>query len=147
MNIRKIDHSALRTNQVFIISLLILSFVLTIPALVAFVATVMLVGTVFPQTGLFKRIYKHILKPAGFIHPDVREDNPEPHRFAQGFGGVVTLIGVILLSANLAIIGWALVWLVVALASLNLFTGFCVGCCLYYQLSKRNVPGFSAQPI
>ena len=86
--LRKVDHSALRTNQVLIIFLLALAFVLDTPIIVAFVAAVMVIGAIFPQLRLFVRVYKHILKPAGLIKPDVVNDNPEPHRFSMSLGGV-----------------------------------------------------------
>ena len=42
--IRKVDHSALRVNQAFIIGLLVLAFVLDSLSLVLLVGAVMLVG-------------------------------------------------------------------------------------------------------
>ena len=81
------------------------------------------------------------------MKPDVIEDNPEPHRFAQGFGGTVLTVGVIALLVGQSLLGWALVWLVIALAALNLFLGFCAGCFVYYQLNRLGVPGFRYGPI
>lgn len=144
---RKVDHSALRTNQAFIISLLILAFVLTAWPLVAFVSAVMLIGTLFPQAGLFKLVYFKVLKPAGIVKPDVKVDNPEPHLFAQLLGGIFTLLSTLALIVGGSVIGWGLAWLVVALAALNLFAGICVGCIFYYQLNRLGVSGFSRAPI
>ncbi|MCP5099001.1 MAG: DUF4395 domain-containing protein [Chloroflexi bacterium] len=144
---RKVDQSALRTNQAFIITLLILAFLLDSVWLVLFVGVVMLVGTAVPQLSLFKQIYLTVLRSNGLIKPDVITDNPEPHRFAQGFGGVVVAAAVIALIAGQSTIGWAFVWLVVALAALNLFLGFCAGCFVYYQFNRLGVPGFARSPI
>ncbi|MDX2137741.1 MAG: DUF4395 domain-containing protein [Chloroflexota bacterium] len=144
---RLVDHSALRTNQAFIIGLLIAAFVLNVPLLVAFVAAVMLIGTALPNAGLFKQVYAALLKPQGWVKPDVKLDNPEPHRFAQGVGGTVLLIAVVLFLLNLPAIGWALTWVVVALAALNLFAGICVGCLMYYQLHRLGVRGFDRAPV
>lgn len=91
-------------------------------------------------------MYAGFLKPRGIVKPDVIADNPQPHVFAQGMGGTVLLIGVIAFALNGALIGWALTWLVVALAALNLFGGFCAGCFVYYWLARLRVPGFVAQP-
>ncbi|NPV69002.1 MAG: DUF4395 domain-containing protein [Anaerolineae bacterium] len=144
---RRVDHSALRTNQAFIIGLLALAFLLNAPVLVAFVAAVMLIGTIWPGAGLFKRVYQHVLRPAGLVRPDVRPDNPEPHRFAQGLGGVFTALGVLALALGASIPGWALTGLVIGLAALNLFAGWCAGCTLYYWLARLGVPGFDRQPV
>ena len=86
---RLVDRSALRVNQAFIIGLSMLAFVLNSPLVAALVAAVMLVGTAWPRLALFQAIYRSALRPTGLVKPDVIEDNPEPHRFAQGFGGTV----------------------------------------------------------
>ncbi|CAG0933477.1 hypothetical protein TFLX_03068 [Thermoflexales bacterium] len=139
---RKVDHSALRTNQAFIIGWLIVAFVLDAKWLVALVAAVMLIGTLFPKIALFKEVYRYILKPAKIARPDVRVDNPEPHLFAQGVGGVFLLAATLAFSANAPVVGWVLAWLVVALAALNLFAGICVGCLMYYWFNRLGLPGF-----
>lgn len=143
----KVDHSALKVNQTLIIALLALAFVFNSVWLVVFVAAVMLIGTIVPELALFKRIYRHILRPARLVKPNVIIDNPEPHRFAQGFGGVVLLIAIAALFAGASVAGWALVVLVIVLAALNLFLGFCAGCFVYYQLNKLGVPGFARAPM
>lgn len=129
-----VDHAALRVNQTFIIALLALAFVLDWLWLVGFVALVMLVGTAVPQAALFKRIYRHILRPAGLVKPDPLQDNPAPHQFAQGMGGTVVLLAMLALWLGYTLAGWILVGVVIFLAALNLFVGFCAGCFIYYQL-------------
>lgn len=147
--VRKVDYSALRTNQAFIIVLLVTAFIINtnIWWLVAFVSAVMLIGTAFRGAGLFKRIYRHILKPSGLLKPDVVTDNPEPHNFAQGLGGAFLAGSTAALLLGAPVVGWILAWIVVALASLNLFGGFCVGCFMYYQLNRLGAPGFTRSPI
>lgn len=140
----KVDHTAIKTNQAVIILLNIIAFIINAPWLAGIVALVMIIGTLLKSPG-FKFVYR-ILKSAGLAKPDVLIDNPEPHRFAQGFGGVVMLAGTVSLFAGVTILGWGLVWLVIALAALNLFGGFCVGCAVYYWLSRLNLPGFTKSP-
>jgi hypothetical protein len=142
MTDRKVDHSALRTNQAFIIGLLLIAFVLDARWLVAFVSAVMLIGTIFPKVALFKAVYWYFLKPAQIARPDVRRDNPEPHLFAQGVGGTFLLVATAAFLANLPTLGWALSWIVVALAALNLFAGICVGCLMYYWFNRLGLRGF-----
>jgi hypothetical protein len=145
MTLAKVDHGALRTNQTFIISLNILAFVLDQPWLAILVGLMMALGTLFGVPG-FGFLYRRLLRPLNLVQADIFEDNPEPHRFAQGFGAVVTLGGGLALLAGAAGLGWSLVWLVVALAALNLFAGFCVGCAFYYWLVRLRVPGFVKPP-
>src|SRR5512140_2897478 len=145
LSLQNVDHGALKANQIVIIVLNLIAFILNMPWLVAFVAAVMLVGTTMSIPG-FMVVYKYLIKPSKLVKPHVLLDNPEPHRFAQGFGGVVMLIGTISLFAGLPVLGWALVWMVAALAALNAFGGFCVGCFIYYWLGRLGLPGFSKHP-
>jgi len=142
----QVDHTAIRTNQASIIGLSLTAFILDLPVLVGVTGLVMLLGTLFKQPG-FGFLYHKILGPAGFLQPDVVQDHPEPHRFAQGVGAVFLLAGTLALAFSLSLLGWILVWVVIALASLNLFGGFCVGCAMYYRLSRMNVPGFVKSPL
>jgi len=143
---RRVDHTAIRVNQAFTIVLLAAAFVLDTPALAAFTAAAMLISALFPPLGVFTRVYRHILRPAGIVRPDVIADNPEPHRFAQGLGGTVVALGTAARIAGTSL-GWLLAGLVIALAALNLFAGWCAGCTLYYWLNRLGVPGFDRSRI
>jgi hypothetical protein len=113
--LRKVDHSVLKVNQAVIIILLIAAFVVNVPWIVAAVSLIMLIGTAIARPGFFF-IYTGLLKPLGIVKPHVLADNPEPHRFAQGFGGVVSAASAaILLLGGSTVVGWALAWLVVVL--------------------------------
>ena len=144
-SLQKVDHTAIRTNQAFIIGLNLLAFLLDQQLIALTVAVVMAFGSIFHRPG-FSFVYKLALKPLGLVKPDVIDDNPEPHRFAQSFGSTVIFAGVAALFFDLSVLGWGLVWLVIALASLNLFGGFCVGCAMYYWLNRLHVPGFVKSP-
>lgn len=143
--LQKVDHSALKTNQIIIITLNILAFILNQWWLAAFVALAMGIGSVLKVPG-FGFVYKYLLKSRGWMKPDVLDDNPEPHRFAQFLGFLFMTGGSIALYAGSNVLGWILVWIVVALAALNAFGGFCVGCAVYYWLARLHLPGFTKQP-
>ena len=132
----QVDRTALRVNQAFIIGFLALAFVLDQPWLVAFVFAVMALGTAFPQAALFQRIYRDVLRPAGLLKPDLHDEDAAPHRFAQGMGAAVLLIATIALFAGAQVLGWGLSFVVIALAAVNLFFGFCAGCFVYFQLQR-----------
>jgi len=143
--LRKVDHSALKANQITIIALSILAFILNLPILVAFVAAVMGIGVLLKLPG-FILLYRYFYRPLGLFKPDMLDDNLEPHRFAQLLGFVFLSAGSIALYVGASTLGWALVWLVVALAALNAFGGFCAGCAVYYWLGRLHVPGFIKSP-
>lgn len=134
-----IDQSALRFNQMAIITSLVLAFLFDQIWLVALVAAVMLVGTWWPNAGLFKLFYKYVLKPQGIMQPQMMADEQAPHLFAQGLGGIMVAASVAALGAGLTVLGWLLVGIVVALAAVNLFLNFCLGCYFYYQFARRGV--------
>jgi hypothetical protein len=143
--LQKVDHSALKANQLTIILLNILAFVFNLPILAAFVAAVMGLGSLLKVPG-FILLYRYFYKPLGLLKPDVLDDNPEPHRFAQFLGFIFMTAGSAALFLGAGVLGWGLVWLVVALAALNAFGGFCVGCAMYYWLGILKVPGFTKAP-
>jgi hypothetical protein len=99
---------------------------------------VLLLGTFVPRLALFKQVYFNVLKPRGIVKPRPVEDNPVPHNFAQGMGGVVLAIASIFL-LPLPVVGLALALLVAVLAFVNLAFGYCLGCQIYFQLAKRGV--------
>lgn len=144
-SLQKVDHSALKANQLTIILLNILAFIFNQPLLAAFVAIVMGFGSLLKLPG-FILLYRHLYKPLGLLKPDVLDDNPEPHRFAQFLGFIFMTVGSVALFFDAGLLGWGLVWLVAALAALNAFGGFCVGCAMYYWLGILKIPGFTKAP-
>ena len=144
-HLQKVDHNALKANQLTIIALNLLAFIFNLPILAAIVAVVMGLGSLLKVPG-FLPLYRYFYKPAGLLKPDVLDDNPEPHRFAQFLGFIFMTGGSVSLFLGASALGWGLVWLVIVLAALNAFGGFCVGCAVYYWLARLNVPGFSKTP-
>jgi hypothetical protein len=135
--VKKVDTTAIKFNQASIITLTLLAFVLDLPELVLFVALVLAVGTIWPDAALFKQAYRHVLNPVGLLKTHVIDDDPAPHRFAQGLGAVfLGLSSLVLLVLGAIPLGWTLAGLVVVLAAINLFFNFCAGCFLYLQLSR-----------
>lgn len=135
----RVDHTALRVNQACIVMLAGVAFLANAPWLAALLGLAMAVGTVVPSLAPFKALYRHVLRPLGVLRPDVRVDDPAPHRFAQGMGACVVALAVASLALKAAALGWALLGIVALLASVNLAVGFCAGCFIYYQLGRRGL--------
>ena len=141
-NLVPIDHSAFRVHQTALILLLIAAFLANQPLLVGLACIVMLVGAGFIRRPGFGFIYSSFLRPLGWVKPDIVPDNREPHLFAQAVGGFFLLGASLSFIIGLSTLGWVLSWIVTALAALNLFAGFCVGCAVYYWLNHLHIPGF-----
>jgi hypothetical protein len=143
MALTTVDHSALKVNQTGIVATVLVAFFGSyfyqpILVLIPLLAVVLLLGTFAPQFALFKQIYFKVLKPAGIVKPRAVQDRPEPHNFAQGLGGVFLAIASVFL-LPLPVVGLALSLLVAVLAFVNLAFGYCLGCQIYYQLSKAGL--------
>jgi len=146
-SLRKVDHNGLKTGQALTILLLLLGFILDSWLFVGFVALAQLLGGLGLSFAPYRVIYQQIFKRFGLVKPHVIDDNPEPHRFSLLVGTLVNSTASVALLAGFSAVGWALVWIVIALASLNLFLNFCLGCWFYYQLNRYGLPGFSQAPI
>jgi uncharacterized membrane protein YccF (DUF307 family) len=133
---QKVDQSALRVNQAFIVALTGLGIVLGQVWLVGLVGLVLVLGTVSPPLAAFQAIYRNSLRPAGIVRPDVIRDDPAQHRFAQAVGATFLIAATVALSFGFTTLGWVLAGIVVALAAINLAFGFCAGCFMYYQLGR-----------
>lgn len=136
----KLDRTALKFNQGSIVLLTGAAFLLNISWLTAFVAAVLLLDTIIPGTGLFKLIYRHIVKPTKLLKPDLAEESTAPHRFAQGLGGIFLFAAFLSLTVfGLPSLGWILALIVAVLAFINLAFNFCAGCFLYFQIEKLRI--------
>ena len=78
-------------------------------------------------------------KPAGLVKATVTADDPRPLLFAQGLGGIFLVRSAVALWLGLPVVGWTLAGIVIALAAINLFLGFCLGCFIYYQLGRAGI--------
>jgi hypothetical protein len=139
-----VDHAALRTHQAAIIVLTLAAFIFNSLWLAALVGVVMLLGVAIGRPG-FLPVYR-LFSRLDWIKADPLPDHREPHRFAQLMGGLFMAAATACLAADLGVLGWTLAWIVIGLASLNLFGGFCVGCAMYYWLSRAGWPGFDQTP-
>lgn len=140
-----VDHNALRTNQGVIITVLALAYITDLPVLVFICGSLMLVGSMIDKPA-FLPIYR-LLRSSRLLQPDFQADRREPHRFAQAIGALVLLCASVAFFAAASTIGWILTAVVVLLAALNLFLGFCLGCALYFWLARLGVPGFDKERV
>jgi uncharacterized membrane protein YecN with MAPEG domain len=133
----RVDVTAIKFSQGCIVALTVLAFLLDQSWLVLFVGLVLVAGTIWSSGNLFKLFYTKVLAPAGLLKPRIVEDDPAPHRFAQGMAATFLLLAsVALLLLDLPVLGWGLAGLVALLAAVNVLFSFCAGCFTYYQLAR-----------
>jgi len=138
----RVDRNTLRTNQGGIVLFAVLAFIVGDEVgrwLVLGTGLVLAAGTLDARLALFKQIHQRVLKPAGILGADVHPEDPMPHQFAQAMGAVFLLLAAVALFTGATTLGWVLVWLVAALAFLNLAVQFCAGCFIYYQLDRAGL--------
>ena len=141
VNDRIVDQAEMQVQRFFVITLLLTAFVLNRWELVAAQSVIFALTFLNPGFSPYIALYRHVLLPIGFIHPDRRMDNMEAHRFATMIGIFVSASAAYLLAAGYASIGWGLMWLIAVLAGIA-FAGWCAGCFMYYMLNRLGVKSF-----
>lgn len=114
-----------------------LAFVLFQPIIVLITGLILALAALVPALSPYRLLYRFVLLPLHILRPKIVEDDPAPHRFAQGVGAVFLLASTLVLFLSQAAgLGWALDLIVFVLSGLNLFVGFCAGCFVYYHLGR-----------
>ncbi|MGQ0571674.1 MAG: DUF4395 domain-containing protein [Armatimonadota bacterium] len=132
-----VDQSAIKFSQTLIAAWIVLAGALQAPWLIAFLTVALSISAAAPSWSLFRALYLRLGIPLRLVRPNLIPDDPAPHRFAQGVGAAVVALATLALFAGASTLGWVLAGLVAALALLNVTVGFCAGCFVYYQLSRR----------
>lgn len=137
--VSKVDQNAIKFNQVSTALVSLGAFIGDWPLLAGVLGLILAVGTARPSWALFRFLYQRVALPLGLLRPHVLDDDPTPHRFAQGVGAAVLILGCAALLAGADAAGWTLVVLVAVLALVNVVFDFCAGCFVYYQLRRVGV--------
>jgi hypothetical protein len=135
--IPRVDVHLGKFSQGCVVALTALSFVFLQPVLVLVAALVMVLAAAMPAISPFRLLYRFVVLPLHLIKPRIVEDDPNPHRFAQGVGAVFLVAATLVLFLTpAATVGWILDLIVFVLAAINLVVGFCAGCFVYYHLGR-----------
>lgn len=133
----RVDTHLAKFSQACTVALAGLAFIFSQPVIVLIAAIVMTLATLVPDVSPYRLLYRGIVLPLGLWKPRVVEDDPAPHRFAQGVGAVFLIVATLVLFLTKAYaVGWALDLIVFVLAAINLTVGFCAGCFVYYHLGR-----------
>ena len=139
-SISRVDTHLAKFSQACTVLLSALAFLLNQPVIVIITAIILLLSALAPSISPFRLLYRYVVVPMHLMRPRIVEDDPAPHRFAQGVGAAFLIASSLLLFlTNATAIGWALDLIVFVLAGINLTVGFCAGCFVYYHLGRMGV--------
>jgi hypothetical protein len=133
----RVDTHLGKFSQALTVILTALAFIFNLPVLVPITAIIMAWSALSPETSPYRLLYRSIVVPIGLLKPRIVEDDPLPHRFAQGVGAVFLIIAsVLFFLVHAPVAGWIFDIIVVVLAAINFTVGFCAGCFVYYHLGR-----------
>ena len=139
-NVPRVDTHLAKFSQAGTVLLSGLAFLLNKPIIVVIAAIILLLSAVAPSMSPFRLVYRYVVLPLHLMKPRIVEDDPAPHRFAQGIGAAFLIASsLILYLTSATALGWALDLIVFVLAGINLTVGFCAGCFVYYHLGRWGV--------
>src|SRR5436305_4543951 len=133
----RVDTHLAKFSQAGTVVLSALAFLLNQPIIVVITAIILLLSALAPSISPFRLLYRYVVLPMHLMRPRIVEDDPAPHRFAQGVGAAFLIASSLLLFLTSAtVVGWTLDLIVFVLAGINLTVGFCAGCFVYYHLGR-----------
>ncbi|HZU66719.1 MAG TPA: DUF4395 domain-containing protein [Ktedonobacteraceae bacterium] len=133
----RVDTHLGKFSQAGTVVLAALAFLLSQPIIVLITALILAISALAPSVSPYRLLYRYVVLPLHLWRPRIVEDDPNPHRFAQGVGAIFLIASSILLFLTPATVaGWTLDLIVFALAAINLTVGFCAGCFVYYHLGR-----------
>ena len=136
----RVDTHLAKFSQGCIVVLTALAFLLFQPVIALITGVCMALSALFPAASPFRLLYRGVVIPLHLWKPRLIEDDPAPHRFAQGVGAIFLIAASIVLFLTKATpLGWTLDLIVFVLAAINLTTGFCAGCLVYYYLGRAGL--------
>jgi hypothetical protein len=136
----RVDTHLAKFSQAVTVLLSALAFLLNQPIIVAIAALILTLAAIVPSVSPFRLAYRYLVLPLHLLRPRIVEDDPAPHRFAQGVGAAFLIASSLLLYLTSAsAVGWALDLIVFVLAAINLTVGFCAGCFVYYHLGRLGI--------
>ena len=135
--IPRVDTHLAKFSQASVAVLTALAFIFNLPVLVLITAIIMVIAALAPTISPFKLVYQWVVLPLHLLKPRIVEDDPAPHRFAQGVGAAFLIAASMLFFlAHATVAAWTLDLIVFVLSGINFTSGFCAGCFVYYHLGR-----------
>jgi hypothetical protein len=136
----RVDANLAKFSQASVVVLSAAAFILQWPLLTLIATLCLGISALAPTASPFRLLYRSVILPLHLWKPRIVEDDPAPHRFAQGVGAVFLIAATLVLFFTPATaLGWTLDLIVFVLSGLNFTLGFCAGCFVYYHLGRLGV--------
>jgi hypothetical protein len=136
----RVDTHLAKFTQACVVVLTAVAFIVQWPVLTLITMLCMGISAFAPAASPFRLLYRNIVLPLHLLKPRIVEDDPAPHRFAQGVGTLFLIAAtLVLFFTNATVLGWTLDLIVFVLAGINLTVGFCAGCFVYYHLGRLGI--------
>src|SRR2546421_8858537 len=120
----RVDTHLARFSQACTVVLSALGFIFDQPIIMLVTAVIMAMAALAPNISPYRLLYRWIVLPLGLLRPRIVEDDPAPHRFAQGVGATFLLASALVLFLTKATaVGLGLDLIVFVLAAINLTVG------------------------
>jgi hypothetical protein len=133
----RVDTNLAKFSQACTVLLTAIAFLLNQPVIVIITAVILTLAALVPAVSPYRLFYRGIILPLHLLRPRIVEDDPAPHRFAQGVGAAFLIASSLVLFLTTAtVVGWTLDLIVFVLSGINLIVGFCAGCFVYYHLGR-----------
>ncbi len=93
----RVDTHLGKFSQACTVVLAALAFLFGQPIIVLITAIILAIAALAPSISPYRLLYRGIVLPLHLWRPRIVEDDPAPHRFAQGVGAVFLIAASILL--------------------------------------------------
>jgi len=136
-SVPRVDTHFAKFSQACTVLLTGVAFLLQQPVIVPITVIVLTLAALVPSVSPYRLLYRGIMLPLRLLRPRIVEDDPAPHRFAQGVGAALLIASALVLFLTKAsAVGWTFDLIVFVLSGINLTVGFCAGCFVYYHLGR-----------
>src|SRR5260370_6461711 len=105
----RVDTQFGKFSQACTVVLTAVAFLFSQPIIVLITAIILVLSALVPAISPYRLLYRGIVMPLHLLRPRIVEDDPAPHRFAQG-GGAIFLIAsrLVLFLTTATGVGWTL---------------------------------------
>lgn len=137
----QVDHAEIRMGQIltFVFACTALVLQNTIPLLI--LSVIFLLSGTVRILSPFSLFYRWVINPIGMMKSDYRLDNIQAHKFGQLVGALTVIMALVFMQLGYPMVGWGIVVVLVILTVIS-YSGWCIGCFMYYQLNRIGMGGF-----